>query len=210
MQTDPVGGPAGQPQYLNAAIRLTSTLSAQAMHERLIEIETELGRERHVRWGSRKIDLDLLLFGGQSIQTETLTVPHPRMSFRRFVLEPCLDIAGEMVHVTSGKSISQLLEHLNSRANVIAWVNPNVKLLQELSLDDALAGWTLVPVNDLEQLTAFEALAKFVVVEQHENCQELVKRALAFPGPMLDLTQLEGISDEEIAAEVRAAAVACS
>ena len=110
-RTEPVGGPAGQSMYLNASIRLATTLSAEKLHQRLVEIENELGRERRVRWGSRKVDLDLLLYGEHQIATERLIVPHPRMSFRRFVLEPSLKIAGDMRHPTSGKTIAELLEH---------------------------------------------------------------------------------------------------
>ena len=209
--TQSVGGPADQPDYLNASIRIATELSATALHERLIQIESQLGRERRERWGSRKIDLDLLLYGDHAIQTPTLTVPHPRMSFRKFVLQPSLEIAGDMIHVTSGKAIAQLLDHLDSRANVIAWVNPTEKILRELALDNSMAAWTLVPVHSVEQFAAFETQVKLVIVgkatEDDSESRELVHRALAFAGPTLDLTRAE---DEDEVAEIQAAAAACS
>lgn len=76
------------------------------------EIESRLGRERIVRWDARVIDIDMLLYGPQILESESLTLPHPRMSFRKFVLEPAVEVARSMVHPTSGWTIAALLEHL--------------------------------------------------------------------------------------------------
>ncbi|MEX1040317.1 MAG: 2-amino-4-hydroxy-6-hydroxymethyldihydropteridine diphosphokinase [Pirellulaceae bacterium] len=96
--TAPVGGPEGQDDFLNAAVRLTTNLAPTEIHQRLIEIEQEQGRVRIQRWGARKLDLDLLLYDDRIIESRTLQVPHPRMSFRRFVLAPALEVAPEMRH----------------------------------------------------------------------------------------------------------------
>ena len=77
------------------------------------KLKSRFGRERHERWGDRTLDLDLLLFGDAVIDSPTLTVPHPRMSFRRFVLEPAVEIAGDMVHPTIGWTLERLLDQLD-------------------------------------------------------------------------------------------------
>ena len=112
VETQPVGGPPGQRPYLNAAAELDTTLSPDALLDAMQEIESDLGRVRAQRWGPRTIDLDLLLFGDRVIQSERLTVPHPRMHERRFVLAPLAEIAPQAVHPTSGKTIAELLAEL--------------------------------------------------------------------------------------------------
>jgi 2-amino-4-hydroxy-6-hydroxymethyldihydropteridine diphosphokinase len=90
-ETDPVGV-VDQPGFLNGAIELETKLGARELLETLLAIERELGRERRERWGPRTIDLDLLLYGGETIAEPGLTVPHPRLHERRFALEPLLDL----------------------------------------------------------------------------------------------------------------------
>jgi 2-amino-4-hydroxy-6-hydroxymethyldihydropteridine diphosphokinase len=113
-QTSPVGGPAGQASFLNGAILLECQLSPKELLSHLQQIETSLGRERHERWDARTIDIDILMFGDAIIDTPELQVPHPRMSFRQFVLRPAVEIAGEMIHPTSGWTLASLLSQLNS------------------------------------------------------------------------------------------------
>ncbi len=91
-ETEPVGGPPGQPKYLNAAAELRTTLTPQRLLGRMLEIERAHGRVRDVPAGPRTLDLDLLLFGYRSIQTPRLRVPHPRMWQRSFVLVPLGEI----------------------------------------------------------------------------------------------------------------------
>jgi 2-amino-4-hydroxy-6-hydroxymethyldihydropteridine diphosphokinase len=80
----------------------------------LRQIETEYCRQRDVHWGPRTLDLDLLLYGEETIDTPELQVPHPRMAQRRFVLEPAATIAAETRHPTLKKTIAQLLAELPS------------------------------------------------------------------------------------------------
>lgn len=90
-------GPGSQPDYLNAAARISTRLSANALLAQLQAIETRQGRVREERWGPRTLDLDLLLFGRQTIiDPPTLLVPHPRMAHRNFVLFPLLDLNPEL------------------------------------------------------------------------------------------------------------------
>jgi 2-amino-4-hydroxy-6-hydroxymethyldihydropteridine diphosphokinase len=119
-ETAPVGGPANQGPFLNAAVRLETTASAEQLHLALRQIELDLGRRRVQRWEARAIDLDLLLYADQVIETPQLVVPHPRMAFRRFVLEAAVEVAPEMVHPTIGWTVSRLLEHLDSAAEYVA------------------------------------------------------------------------------------------
>ena len=137
IRTPPVGGPPGQSDYVNAAIRLQTVLSAAALHQRLLAAEAELGRVRRGRWGSRTVDLDLLLYGELQIVTDSLTVPHPRMSYRRFVLQPAVPIAAEMKHPVCGCRLGHLLECLERKPNRILLVN-NV-LSAEMAWGEALS-----------------------------------------------------------------------
>jgi 2-amino-4-hydroxy-6-hydroxymethyldihydropteridine diphosphokinase len=108
-ETEPVGGPPGQAMYLNAAAVIETDLDPHRLLLVLEEIEAQFGRVRSVRWGERTLDLDLLLFGKQIVSTPELTVPHPRMRVRRFVLEPLAEIAPEIVDPITMRTIAEML-----------------------------------------------------------------------------------------------------
>jgi len=107
-----VGGPANSPAFLNGAAEIGTTLSPRALLDRLLEIEKQLGRVRSEKWSPRTIDLDLLLYGSQIIDEQGLTVPHPLMHQRRFVLEPLSEIAPNVVHPVFNRTITDLLKSL--------------------------------------------------------------------------------------------------
>lgn len=94
-ETDPVGGPENQGPYLNMVAIVDTDLDPFALLRRLLQIEAEAERVRKVRWGPRTLDLDLLFYDDCTIQSEELTVPHPRFAERRFVLEPLAEVAPE-------------------------------------------------------------------------------------------------------------------
>ena len=120
LETRPIGGPGGQPPFLNGAAILETSLDPESLARRLQQIETDLGRRRLVRWDARAIDLDVLLYADVVIETPQLVVPHPRMAVRRFVLEPAKEIAGDWIHPTIGWTIEQLWRHLTSATPYLA------------------------------------------------------------------------------------------
>lgn len=105
-ETAPVGYTA-QDDFLNVVVYLKTVLSAHALLAACQEIELDLGRERTIRWGPRTVDLDILLFNNDTIETERLLVPHPRMGERSFVLIPLLEIAPDVADPVSGKRFSE-------------------------------------------------------------------------------------------------------
>ena len=88
----PSGGPAGQPNYLNAALRINTKLPPLSLLKKLKKIENELGRVPTVRFGPRVMDLDILLYGDRFIRNKALTIPHPRMFNRDFVIKPLTEV----------------------------------------------------------------------------------------------------------------------
>lgn len=115
-QTAPVG-PPGQGPYLNAAVQLDTSLEPHALLNELREIEKQHGRERREKWGARTLDLDILLYDDRVIDTDTLTIPHPHMHERDFVLKPLCDIAPDLVHPRQDHTVRQLLAVLSQNGS---------------------------------------------------------------------------------------------
>lgn len=113
LETEPVGGPEGQPAFLNGAVVLETPLDPYGIMKLLLECELAHGRSRTMKDGPRTLDMDLLLFGNEVVEKPELNLPHPRMAQRRFVLAPSAEIAPDWVHPVSGKSISNLLGELD-------------------------------------------------------------------------------------------------
>jgi 2-amino-4-hydroxy-6-hydroxymethyldihydropteridine diphosphokinase len=110
-ETDPVGV-AHQPRFLNGAAALETSLIAQELLDLLLDVERELGRVRDERWGPRVIDLDLLLYGDETLDEPGLRVPHPRLHERRFALEPLAELDPELAIPGRGR-VSALLAALD-------------------------------------------------------------------------------------------------
>lgn len=123
-QTAPIGGPGDQRPFLNGALCVETSLEPEVLLGLLQEIENERGRRRAERWGPRVLDLDLLLYDQLILSTPRLSVPHPRMAWRRFVLEPAVEVAAGMVHPSTGWTIEELLAHLNTAASYVAVAGP--------------------------------------------------------------------------------------
>jgi 2-amino-4-hydroxy-6-hydroxymethyldihydropteridine diphosphokinase len=120
LETCAAGGPPGQPAYLNGAALVETSLGPEALLGVLQGIEQELGRRRHRRWAPRTIDLDLLLYDQLVRSSPPPVLPHPRMAWRRFVLEPAVAVAGDMIHPEIGWTVRQLLQHLNATPRYVA------------------------------------------------------------------------------------------
>ena len=110
-ETEPVG-PVEQPPFLNGAVAVETTLAPRELLELLLGVERSLGRVRSERWGPRTIDLDLLLYGGETLDEPGLEVPHPRLHERRFALEPLAELDSELVVPGRGR-VSDLLAALH-------------------------------------------------------------------------------------------------
>ncbi len=107
-ETEPVGY-VDQPRFLNAVAAVETTLSPRAFLERLLAVERSLGRDRTgPRFGPRTVDLDLLLYGDVTVDEPSLSIPHPRLAERRFVLEPLAELAPDLT-LPDGRRVRDLL-----------------------------------------------------------------------------------------------------
>jgi 2-amino-4-hydroxy-6-hydroxymethyldihydropteridine diphosphokinase len=118
-ETDPVGGPAGQGKFLNSVAAVNTEQTAAQLLNELNQIEAAHGRDRKAepqRSGPRPLDLDILLFDDEIIDRPGLTVPHPRMHLRWFVLKPLCDIAPNVMHPILRRTAGELLAELETPA----------------------------------------------------------------------------------------------
>lgn len=120
-ETEPVGY-LDQPQFLNMAAALRTTLSPEALLQVMLETENQLGRVRDVRYGPRTVDLDLLWVEGMSMDTPDLTLPHPRMLERAFVLLPLCDIVSENEEsFVFRRLITSALQDIDGKEGIRLW-----------------------------------------------------------------------------------------
>ncbi|MCX5673479.1 MAG: 2-amino-4-hydroxy-6-hydroxymethyldihydropteridine diphosphokinase [Planctomycetota bacterium] len=114
IDTDPVGGPPGQPMYLNAAACLETDLEPAALLAECQRIERALGRRQGVHWGPRPADLDILLYDDLVLDMPDLLIPHLGLRERRFVLEPLAQIAPDARDPVTGRTVRELLARLEA------------------------------------------------------------------------------------------------
>lgn len=115
--TEPVGYLA-QPEFVNAVLEISTDVTPQELLNHCRTIESMLGRERLIHWGPRTIDIDILMFGNVILATPDLEIPHPRMTERGFVLIPLCEIAPNLIHPQSQKSIARHVKELPGHCKV--------------------------------------------------------------------------------------------
>lgn len=124
MKSTPMGSDAGG-VFTNAAATFEVTESPQEILRLLHNVENVLGRERHVRWGPRTVDLDLLFCDDLTIDSPELVVPHPCLWFRRFVLQPLAEVAPQWVHPTLRETVEQMCDRLSQRPLILELYDPH-------------------------------------------------------------------------------------
>jgi len=117
-RTEPVGVTA-QDWYVNAVIHIETILGPHELLRRLLSIESDMGRVRREKWEARVIDLDILLYGNEIIRMGELTVPHPLMHQRRFVLMTMVQLNPGLIHPVLGKSMSELMDDLEIEGQAV-------------------------------------------------------------------------------------------
>ena len=157
LETRPIGVSDSDATFLNAAARFDVQQPPREWLQHLLDTESELGRERTIRWGARKIDLDLLLYGDQIIMSQPLWVPHPRMAFRRFVMQPAIQIAGDMFHPGCGCTLAEVWSALNGQPNFVVWLLDNMEhgqLVTSQSFEPEVHCEVVSEVTDLRAIVA--------------------------------------------------------
>lgn len=131
-ETEPVGVADVQPPYLNMVAELSGASLPPPEHllARLLRVEYALGRRRDSPRAARTIDLDLLLYGGATSETDFLTLPHPRLHLRRFVLAPLAELAPDGLHPTLKKTFAELLAATQDDSSVTLW-KPRARMRDE-------------------------------------------------------------------------------
>jgi 2-amino-4-hydroxy-6-hydroxymethyldihydropteridine diphosphokinase len=192
-QSQPIGGPPNQAPFANAVATLTTTLRPHQLLDALLAVEKSLGRERTVEWGPRTIDLDLLLFGDQQIADPQLTVPHPRMAVRSFVLQGAAEISPAWRHPWIARTMAELWDTWQRGPQAIAVCGDPAErqqlLAHLLAAVPALAEHRVAEIGDLRSVVEISAsrgaahrASRLAVVVRHE----LVAGDSAWlPGPTL-------------------------
>ncbi len=163
--TKPVGNVEGQ--FLNGALLVDTKLSSSEWMTALLEIEEEAGRDRQQSQQNRPLDLDILLFGQQVIDSEHLTVPHSRMSFRRFVLQPAHEIAPDLLHPIINCTIAELWNCVRLQRNVIAVLADPFDPNQETVVTDKHDSTTRHWLDATDQRTALRAIRQHIWQDDH-------------------------------------------
>ena len=194
--TKPIGGSNEQSNYRNGCFRASFTGSFEELFKIIFEIEEKFGRLRRKRWDARTVDLDLLLFDDVVNDSQSLKIPHPRMTFRRFVLEPAVTIAGDMVHPVSGLTIAEHLELLDQRPDriVIATQEP-AKLAEvvgkRISQYES-AGWQIQLISNAAEILSDQEQIKLLVFSR-ELAKDFLAKIRPFKGATLDTSFLNDV-----------------
>ncbi len=223
-RTVAVGGPAAQPDYQNAAILADTSLAPQEIVDLLLQTERQLGRMRDKRWGARTVDLDLLMVGDLVISSADVVVPHPRMTWRKFVLGPAAEVVPDMLHPLSGLSVGQLRERLDTLPRHITWLSREADgaLFQKVAAavgdrgeivfpgDKSIQGendrWKIVVGGSQSEIVSAAASSRLLVWDSRQWDKGAVESGWArhFPGAVMDLGLPNLAADVEISAAIDA------
>ncbi|MFT3903501.1 MAG: 2-amino-4-hydroxy-6-hydroxymethyldihydropteridine diphosphokinase [Niabella sp.] len=116
-ETEP-WGVEGQPHYYNQVLQVLTRLQPDALMQTLLKIEEQMGRVREIKYGARTIDIDILFFNDLAYESPMVTVPHPRIAERRFVLTPMAEIAPDFIHPVFQKNMTALLRQCTDKTAV--------------------------------------------------------------------------------------------
>ncbi len=111
-------GREDQPEFVNAVAEVDTALEPCELLARAKSVESDMGRKQSLRWGPREIDIDVLLYGDDVVDTDSLTIPHPRIEERVFVLVPLLELVPDLVHPLTGSRLAESLDRLKRRGEV--------------------------------------------------------------------------------------------
>ncbi len=123
-ETDPVGY-TNQACFLNAVIKISTSLNPEELLQVCLFIESQLGRKREIRWGPRTLDLDILLYNQENIETESLIVPHPRMQERAFVIIPLMELDSGIKLPNVNAALDDILNQIPDKEGVRLWKQKN-------------------------------------------------------------------------------------
>ena len=123
-ETDPIGY-TDQACFLNAVIKISTSLRPEKLLQACLYIENELGRKREIRWGPRTLDLDILLYNQENIETESLFVPHPRMHERAFVIIPLMELDPDIKLPNVNAPLDDILNQIPDKEGVRLWKQKN-------------------------------------------------------------------------------------
>lgn len=157
-ETTAVGGPLGQEPFLNGAALWETSLTPIALLEHLHAVEEMHGRRREVPWGPRTLDLDLLLFDDAVLRTAELTVPHPRLSFRKFVMQGAAQVAGDMRHPVLRRTLGELWNQLQTAPRYAAFVGMTPGFRMQFVAEAAEASRARLIDPTPREVPAFETL----------------------------------------------------
>ena len=213
--TPPIGGPS-QDEFLNGAAIFRTTLSPLGVFSLLQDTERNLGRETVERWGPRLIDLDLLLYADKVLadDDQKLVVPHPRMAFRDFVLQPAHDVAPQLRHPVIGWTIAELWLHAQTCPPYLVFALSDEERARRLSQMVALSDETHpVPFPEFSSFSLSSEATETLWCSQIESIPEETPvrpklvihdgaASLSMSGPTIDVSDL---SDDQAAIEIAAA-----